>query len=558
MSKYSFSKIANVKFSRSKFDLSQQHKTTMNVGDLCPVYVQEVYPGDSFKVKTAFVARASVPYLKVPMDNLFMDMYYFFVPNRLVYDKWSEIFGENKSSAWIPAAAVAAPMASAPLIYSKAGTVANYMGIPYNPNPDGPASINDLPFRAFALIWNEWFRDENVQAPVYINTAATSGGTLNTNAWSSSNFYGMVPKINKVHDYFTSCLPGTQKGTEASAPIAFASTQAPVKTSSSNTWAPTSATALKLRKVSGTLVSGDMGALGMNSLASGTGNLATFASTSVSGAASGLYPSNLYADISSSNGTISVNDLRLAFQLQKMLELDARGGTRYTEYLLNHFGTVNPDARLQRPEFLGGKRQPLTMQQVASTVNDGSGSGDPQASVAAYSLSGGINKVTKSFTEHGFIIGVAAIRYYHTYQQGIERFWYRQNRLDYYDPLFAHLGEQPVYRRELYVTGGSANDTNVFGYQEPWADLRFRKNLVSGALASKENTGLDVWHFADLYSSAPALSDAFIQENVGPVDRALSAGSLTIPNFILDFYFNVDAIRVLPTYGTPGRIDHHM
>ena len=554
MSKYSFSKIANVKFNRSKFDLSQQHKTTINVGDLCPVYLQEVYPGDSFKIKTAFVARASVPYLKVPMDNLFMDMYYFFVPNRLVYTKWSQIFGENPSSAWVPASVVNSPMATVDLATCVPGTVANYMGLPYDASPTDDLPVSDLPFRAFAMIWNEWFRDENVQDPVYINTASTIGGSTNTNAWSSSNYHGKVPKVNKVHDYFTSCLPGTQKGTATNVPL-ISGAQAPVKTSASATWTVgTTSNPLTYRATqSGTLLAGY--ATGLGTVSSGTANAVASTSQTIGSSNIKIAPNNLYADLSNVSA-VNINDLRFAFQLQKMLELDARGGTRYTEYLLNHFGTVNPDARLQRPEFLGGKRQPLSMQQVNQTTPAASG-GTPQASVAAYSLSGGTNGCSKSFTEHGFIIGVACIRYFHTYQQGIERFWSREKRTDFYDPLFAHLGEQPVYTRELFAKG-SSGDANVFGYQEPWADLRFRKNLVSGALASNYNAGLDVWHFADFYSGAPTLSDSFIKETGAPVDRALSAGSTTIPNFILDFYFNVDAIRVLPTYGTPGRIDHNM
>lgn len=554
MSRYSFSKIANVKFNRSKFDLSQQHKTTINVGDLCPVYLQEVYPGDSFKIKTAFVARASVPYLKVPMDNLFMDMYYFFVPNRLVFDKWSQIFGENKSSAWVPASETVAPKCVIDLAKCEPGTVANYMGIPFSDDQSDELKVTDIPFRAFALIWNEWFRDENVQAPVYINISSTSDASNNDNVWSSSNFHGKVPKVNKVHDYFTSCLPGTQKGSATNVPL-ISGAQAPVKTSPTATvTVGTSTPALQYRATgSGTLLAGY--ATGLGTVSSGNARAVASTSQTIGANNIAIAPNNLYADLSNI-GAVNINDLRFAFQLQKMLELDARGGTRYTEYLLNHFGTVNPDARLQRPEFLGGKRQPLVMQQVNQTT-PGAAGGTPQASVAAYSLSGGVNGCSKSFTEHGFVIGVAAIRYYHTYQQGIERFWSRSKRTDFYDPLFAHLGEQPVYRKELFVRGGTGDD-NVFGYQEPWADLRFRKNLVSGALATDVAAGLDVWHFADYYGSAPVLSDSFIEENGAPVDRALSAGSDTIPNFILDFYFNVDAIRVLPTYGTPGRIDHNM
>lgn len=538
---------------RSKFDLSQSVKTTVNVGDLIPFYIQEVYPGDTHKVDATFVARANTPFIKPVMDNLFFDQYYFFVPSRLVWDKWQVLMGENARGYWANPEEEVVPQCIFDS-FLPPQSIPNYFGIPsfdYSESSDGLLSVSDLPFRSFALIWNDWFRDQNTQQPVYIDLDSGDTTFDPSDEWSYNSYHGKCPKISKVHDYFTSCLPSPQKGDAVELPL---TGDAPVITKSQT---------ITQRSDAVNLTWASLGSA--NALPQSWYNLAIqhtggngFNETSINGTAITsptdyqLYPSNLWADLSNVSAA-TINDLRFAFQLQKMLENDARGGTRYTEILQSHFGVVSPDARLQRPEYLGGSRSPLSIQQVTqSTGSDDQGA--PLGQVGAFSLSSGNCKFTKGFVEHGFVIGVGAIRYFHTYQQGVERFWTRKTRTDFYLPVFSNIGEQPVYQTELYAL---ADPTAVFGYNEAWADLRYRPNKVTGYLQSGIDGSLDIWHFADDYANAPILNSQFIQENGANVDRTLTIGSENTPNFIMDFYINNHAIRVLPTYSYPGLIDHH-
>lgn len=552
--KKNFSLTPSIHRPRSKFDLSQSVKTTVNVGDLIPFYIQEVYPGDTHKVDATFVARANTPFIKPVMDNLFFDQYYFFVPSRLVWDKWQVLMGENTEGYWANTEDVSVPQAVIDDILLPQ-TIANYFGIPaFDYGADSyerQVFVSDLPFRAFALIWNDWFRDQNTQEPVFIYKGSDNNSYDLQMPWSSGEYHGFCPKISKVHDYFTSCLPAPQKGDAVELPL---TGDAPVITKSQT---------ITQRSDAVNLTWASLGSA--NVLPQSWYNLAIqhtggngFNETSINGTAITaptdyqLYPSNLWADLSNVTSA-TVNDLRFAFQLQKMLENDARGGTRYAEILQSHFGVVSPDARLQRPEYLGGSRSPLSIQQVTQSTGSDDQSA-PLGQVGAFSLSSGNCKFTKGFVEHGFIIGVGAIRYFHTYQQGIERFWTRKTRTDFYLPVFSNIGEQPVYQSELYAL---ADPTAVFGYNEAWADLRYRPNKVTGYLQSGIDGSLDIWHFADDYSNAPILNSQFIQENGANVDRTLTIGSEYTPNFIMDFYINNHAIRVLPTYSYPGLIDHH-
>ena len=498
--------------SRSKFDLSHRHVTSMNVGDLCPLYIQEVLPGDTLKVTSHNVFRASTPFLKPVMDNLFLDMYYFFVPLRLIWDKSKSFFGENTEGYWTNQEIVEHPTISGNV---GVGTIADYLGIPpFNYSSGNYRAFNELPFRAYALVWNEWFRDQNTQEPVFISkSSGASRQSLNSNTFNADNIFGKCAKINKLHDYFTSCLPAPQKGEAVTLKFGNdAKVQDLINTGG---------TASNLKTSSG----------GNSLLENANGD-------------------DVFINLAGLN-IANVNDLRLAFALQRMLEKDARGGTRYIEYIQEHFGVTNPDYRLQRPEYLGGKRMPLNIQQVASTAQTDLKLGD----LAGYSLSNGSCGFNKGFTEHGFVIGVGAIRYKHTYQQGLERFWTYNKRTDYYDPVFANIGEQPVHKFELDVQSAGTGQA-IFGYNEAWAHLRFKPNRVSGQMRTASGSGLDIWHFGDTYVNAPSLTSAFIQETGVFVDRTLSSPSSTIANFICDFYHNVEAIRCLPTYSIPGLIDH--
>lgn len=591
-SNYVFGSVPMIRASRSKFDLSFTHKTSGNVGKLYPFYCQEVYPGDTFKVKSTILARLNSAYLRPVMDNLFQDQYFFFVPSRLVYEKFAQIFGENKESAW----AVKNPP-SIPCFQNTEATgnvalhdnVCAYLYLPVGEDlKENIRDISLLPARAFALIYDEWFRDENNIQPMNIQKGdAAASEKLNNNAWSENNYLGKCPSVAKFHDYFTTCLPNPQKGDPVEVgtvalpervlpvtgvPLVAGNSSIPSKGMSSlfpdrahlidmlNSMGLSGTTTYSVGNV---FLSKDaeswqppMSGIGMSTtVGTGQGALASGDGGAVA-SSSRLAFHNLAAyDPGVALGATTVNDLRLAFQTQKMLEKDARGGTRYREYILSHFGVSVADSRVQVPEFLGGKRTPLNVQQVAQTSQASADS--PLASLGAYSLSFFKSGFSKGFTEHGYIIGVMCLRYHHTYQQGVERFAFRKNRLDFYDPVFANIGEQPVYKKELFA-GAAADD--VFGYQEAWADLRRRQSRVSGQLASKATNTLDIYHFADEYANAPVLSEGFINETDSNFARTIAiadAASADADQFVFDIYCQNEAIRELPVYSVPSLIDHH-
>lgn len=536
----------NIDIQRSTFDRSHSVKFSFNVGDLIPFYVDEVLPGDTFNVTSSKVVRMQ-PLVSAPMDNLFLDTYYFFVPNRLVWSHWREFNGENTESPWIPSVEYSVPQ----LLFTEdtqafSGSIADYMGIP--PVPTGSSkgfSVNALPFRAYALICNEWFRDENLTDPLVIPTgdANQQAATMADVVLPPVYALGGIPfKVAKYHDYFTSCLPTPQKGPDVKIPMA---TDVPVYSGATINPAPDGNQYSMLFTSAYTANPGVKYKLDSSGLPEAT-NV---------GDTSGLVAGNLYAAMSTS-ALATINQLRLAFQIQRMYEKDARGGTRYIEILKSHFGVTSPDARLQRPEYLGGNRIPINISQVVQNSGTVSNS-TPQGNVAGMSLTADNHSdFTKSFVEHGFVIGVMCARYDHTYQQGIERFWSRKTRFDYYWPVFANIGEQPVLNKEIYADGSAADD-EVFGYQEAWADYRYKPNRVCGEMRSNITNSLDVWHFADNYKSRPALSDSWIREDKTNVDRVLAVQSKNSNQLFADIYIKNKTTRPMPLYSVPGLIDHH-
>lgn len=565
MSNFAFGDTPVIKHSRSRFDLSHGVKTSGNVGTLYPFECQEVYFGDTFKVKTSVVSRLSSQFFRPVVDNLFLDVYYFFVPSRLLYDKYVNIFGENTESAWANQEEYEVPTFSGEIASKSVG---DYLGLPLGHVDD----ISVLPFRAFAKIYDEWFRDQNNISPMHIQKGELAASESPNNlVWSPSNYFGAPPKVAKFHDYFTSCLPAPQKGDAPSISIGQSvpvTVNAPsaddvpvgVLPPSHDRFVTTNTPLRWYNTVDGSAFQNDA-MLGVSGNSSNLGNTVGLRVSSPIEFAN-LAPSNLYAKLPDLSGIadlssatpITVNDLRFAFQYAKMLERDARSGSRFVEYGMSHFGVSAGDYRLQRSEFLGGRRSPLSIHQVTQTTGSGSDS-SPLGEVGAYSLSNSKSRFTKGFPENGYVIGVYCIRQFHTYQQGVERFWSRKKRTDFYDPVFSHIGEQPVYRKELFVTG-TDTDNEPFGYNEAWADLRTRLNRISGQMRSAAADSLDIWHFGDNYANQPSLGKGFIEETSSYVDRTITVNSSEQDQFLLDFWIQNIAYRVLPTYSVPSLIDH--
>ncbi len=542
-----------IDLSRSTFDRSASVKTSFNAGDIVPFFLEEVLPGDTFNVKTSKVVRMQT-LLTPMMDNVYLDTYYFFVPNRLVWKHWKEFNGENTESAWIPETTYEVPQITSPASTGWAvGTIADYFGIPTGvPN----LSVSALPFRAYALIMNEWFRDQNLSDPLVVPDDDVTVAGVNTGTFVSDVAKGGKPYVAcKYHDYFTSCLPSPQKGPDVKIPVGSSGPYPVVP---------------QAQRVDHSLLTVPMTGYNPGGMSKTYTNTSVFYGGNESethgsvyvgsdiDSATHYYFDNLWAINNGGEAVAAtINQLRLAFQIQKLYERDARGGSRYIEILKSHFGVTSPDARLQRPEYLGGNRVPININQVIQQSGTGSGSATPQGTVVGMSqTTDSHSDFIKSFTEHGFIIGVMVARYDHTYQQGLDRMWSRKDRFDYYWPVFANIGEQAVKNKEIYAQG-NAEDDQVFGYQEAWADYRYKPNRVTGEMRSAYAQSLDVWHLADDYSKRPSLSDSWIREDKTNIDRVLAVTSANSNQFFADIYVQNRATRPMPMYSIPGLIDHH-
>lgn len=539
---------------RSRFDRSSSVKTSFNVGDLVPFYLDEVLPGDTFDIETSFVTRLQT-LITPPMDDLFLDMYYFYVPSRLCWSHWKEFMGES-ADAWTSDVTYQVPQ----LIYEASDkkplqkSLLDYFGVPINPS--GALSISRLPINAYNLIWNEWFRDENLQDAILVDT---DDGDVRFDVNNSAKG-GKLLKVNKLHDYFTSVLPEPQKGDDVTISslfgdipvvtrnsVAVSGKQPPMRLGYSG-----GSSSLVDGKYRNLVLKGNNPVLPHFSTDTMTINPDSW--TDSSGAttdnSASVYPINLYADAANSD-YLTVNSLRLAFATQQMLETDARSGSRYIELLRGHFGVISPDGRLQRPELLSANRTRINVHQIVQQSESGE---TPLGTTAAMSLTNNTdNSFVKSFTEHGFVIGLMCARYNHTYQQGLNRMWSRRDRLDYYFPILANIGEQPVYTREIYYDNdgfGSLDD--VFGYQEAWADYRYKPSIVTGEMRSGIDKSLQSWHFADYYQQKPTLSASWIQEDKTNVDRTLAVTSKVADQIFGDFYIKNLTTRVMPVHSIPG------
>lgn len=569
-----FAQVPHAEIQRSRFTRANNHKTTFNMGDLVPIYLDEVLPGDTHQISLSALVRMATPIYPI-MDNMFLDTYFFFVPNRLVWEHWREFNGQNSTTHWEQTVDYTIPQIKAPSKGWNKGTIADYFGLPtYTEN----ISVSALPFRAYCLIWNEWFRDQNLCDPAMVNLDDANVDGTNEGDYVQNAQLGALPlKAAKIHDYFTSCLPAPQKGPDVT--ISIDAGMIPVGAGADEhlSGGPLSGIQypINYRAVDKDSPStwyeftGNQNnkGLGMHpkSLSDGPshGSPDNYGAESVSGSNStqgyGYWaiPTNLYANLEGGIG-FTINQMRQAFALQRLYERDARGGTRYTEILKAHFGVTSPDARQQRPEYLGGYHMPININQVIQ--NSGTTETSPQGNTAAYSLSTmSRNMVTKSFTEHGYLIGVAVVRQDHTYQQGIRRMWSRKDRTDFYWPALANLGEQAVLNKEIFAQG-TEEDDEVFGYQEAWAEYRYSPSYVTGAFRSnlKDHGGsLDAWHLADYYTELPALSDQWIDESQKTLDRCIAVSSEVENQFLADLYFVNKTTRPMPLYSVPGLIDHH-